>query len=44
MSIFRFEYFTTYFTKKQLITLYEKNEEFKYDNAKQGKNSENNYN
>ena len=27
-----------------VITLYEKNEEFKYDNAKQGKNSENNYN
>ena len=36
MSIFRFEYFTTFFTKKQLITLSEENKEFKYENVKRG--------
>ena len=36
MSIFRFEYFTTFFTKKQLTTLSEENKEFKYENVKRG--------
>ena len=40
ISIFRFEYFTTYFTKKQLITLSEEKKEFKYDNVKRGNISE----
>jgi len=40
MSIFRFEYFTTFFTKKQLITLSEENKEFKYENVKRGDNAE----
>ena len=36
MSIFRFEYFSTYFTKMQLKTLSEENKEFKYENVKRG--------
>jgi len=36
MSIFRFEYFTTYFIRNQLIYLSEENKEFKYDNVKRG--------
>ena len=39
-SIFRFEYFTTFFTKNQLITLSEENEEFKYENVKRGEFAE----
>ena len=42
MSIFRFEYFTTYFTKKELITLTEEKKEFKYDNIRRGNLSEDN--
>ena len=36
MSIFRFEYFTTFFTKKQLVDLNNENKEFKYENVKRG--------
>jgi hypothetical protein len=40
MSIFRFEYFSTFFTKKQLMTLSEEKKEFKYENVKRGDISE----
>ena len=40
MSIFRFEYFSTFFTKKQLMTLSEEKKEFKYENVKRGEISE----
>jgi len=44
ISIFRFEYFTTYFTKKELITLSEEKKEFKYDNIRRENLSEDNNN
>ena len=40
MSIFRFEYFTTYFKRNQLIYLSEENKDFKYDDVKRENVSE----
>ena len=42
LSIFRFEYFTTYYTRKELSTLAEEKNEFLYKYIKRQKPSENN--
>jgi hypothetical protein len=39
LSIFKFEYFLTYFTKKELLTLFDEKKEFIYKNIKRDNNA-----
>ena len=40
ISIFRFEYFTDYFTKKELLTFYDEKKEFSFEFIKRDKSNE----